>query len=75
MQYEYVNESEVPVKITITYRELVLLEKLLSKEEGDWRYSDMRKAVKEAIRHVTDAMNCHYQYEQHKLEQEDTDNA
>lgn len=75
MKYEYTNESEVPVKITVTYRELVLLEKLLSKAEDDWRYGDMRKAVKETIRYVTDAMNCHYQYEQHKLEHKEEDNA
>jgi len=74
MKYEYTNENDVPVKITITYRELVLLERLLSKQEGDWRYDEIHGDVKDAVKQVTDAMSTHYQFKQYRLEQE-TNNA
>ena len=74
MKYEYTNENDVPVKMTITYRELVLLEKLLSKQEDDWRYDEMHRDVKDAVKQVTDVMSTHYQFKQYRLEQE-ADNA
>jgi len=74
MKYEYTNENDVPVKMTITYRELVLLENLLSKQGDDWRYGDIHKDVKDAVKQVTDTMSTHYQFKQYRLEQE-TDNA
>lgn len=75
MKYEYTNESEVPVKVTLTHRELVLLERLLSKQEGDWRYDDMCTAVTETLKQVTESLSNYYQYEQYKLEKKEEDNA
>ena len=75
MQYNYTNESEVPVKMTLTYRELALLEKLLSKQEGDWRYDDMHTAVTEILEQVTRSLSSHYQYEEYKLDRKEEDNA
>lgn len=75
MQYNYTNEGDVPVKMTLTHRELVLLEKLLSKQEGDWRYDDMHTAITEIVKQVTESLSNHYQYEQYKLERKEEDDA
>jgi len=61
--------------MTITYRELTLLEKLLDKKTDDWRYDEMRTVVKETVREVVSTMSTHYKYEQYRFEKEDTDNA
>jgi len=75
MKYGYTNESEVPVNMTVTYRELTLLEKLLDAKTDDWRYDDMRTVVKETVREVVNTMSTHYQYEQYSFEKKEEDNA
>jgi len=75
MKYGYTNESEVPVHMTVTYRELTLLEKLLDAKTDDWRYDDMRTVVKETVREVVNTMSTHYQYEQYSFEKKEEDNA
>ena len=75
MKYGYTNESEVPVNMTVTYRELTLLEKLLDAKTDDWRYDEMRTVVKETVREVVDTMSTHYQYEQYSFEKKETDDA
>jgi len=75
MKYGYTNETEVPIKMTVTFRELTLLLKLLEAKTDDWRYDDMRTVVKETIHEVVEAMSYHYQHEQYKLTQKEEDNA
>jgi len=75
MKYGYTNESEVPVHMTVTYRELTLLEKLLDAKTDDWRYDEMRTVVKETVREVANTMSTHYQYEQYSFEKKETDDA
>jgi len=75
MKYGYTNESEVPINMTVTYRELTLLEKLLDAKTDDWRYDEMRTVVKETVREVVNTMSTHYQYEQYSFEKKETDDA
>jgi len=76
MQYEYTLEEDLPIKVTMTYRELQLLDKLLQKDAAqEWRYDAMRKSVRKTLCSAADFASSFYAYQAEFALNEETDNA
>ena len=76
MQYEYTLEEDLPIKVTMTYRELQLLDKLLQKEAAqEWRYDTMRQSVRKTLCSAADFASSFYTYQAEFTLNEETDDA
>jgi len=64
MQYDYTMETKMPISVTVTYRDLELIHKLLeNKGDDDWRYVELRREVQEIIKSASRHANLYYKYQ------------
>lgn len=64
MQYDYTMETRMPISVTVTYRDLELIHKLLeNKGDDDWRYVELRREVQEIIKSASRHANIYYKYQ------------
>ena len=64
MQYDYTMETRMPISVTVTYRDLELIHKLLeNKGDDDWRYVELRREVQEIIKSASRHANLYYKYQ------------
>ena len=64
MKYDYTMETKMPISVTMTYRDLELIHKLLkNKGDDDWRYNELRREVEETIKSASRHANIYYKYQ------------